>query len=147
MPTAPKSRWFRITQKRLLLLSLAFSFGPFKALDIYRPNKYNIFILYCISLGPHPLGVQCLLTSSMGVFPGDLNWTVLGSRPCWCPSPFPFAFHIPVLFQALFFTCHWISFVFLLYLHSVHPSPTHLLGEFPGFGLAMVPDAVVPVAK
>src|SRR6218665_2256209 len=85
MPTAPKSRWFRITQKRLLLLSLAFSFGPFKALDIYRPNKYDIFILYCISLGPHPLGVQCLLTSSMGVFPGDLNWTVLGSR--LFPSP------------------------------------------------------------
>ena len=45
---------------------------------------------------------------------------------------FPFAFHISVLF---FFTCHWISFVFLLYgrrisTHSVDPSPTHFQVSF-----------------
>src|SRR6218665_956006 len=28
---------------------------------------------------------------------------------------FPFAFHISAFFHSLFFTCHWISFVFLLY--------------------------------
>src|SRR6218665_3887838 len=48
--------------------------------------------------------------------------------------------------------CHWISFVFLLYgrricTHSVDPSLTHFLGEFPGLGLALVPDVVVPEAE
>src|SRR6218665_3395816 len=28
-----------------------------------------------------------------------------------------------------------------------HPSLTHFLGEFPGLGLALVPDAVVPEAE
>jgi len=41
--------------------------------------------------------------------------------------------------------------VFLLYgrriaTHSVDPSLTHVLGEFPGLGLALVPDVVVPEA-
>src|SRR6218665_3230117 len=45
-----------------------------------------------------------------------------------------FAFHISVFFHSLFFTCHWISFVFLRYdrricTHSVDPSLTHFLGE------------------
>jgi|SRR6218665_2734824 len=56
----------------------------------------------------------------------------------WC---FPFA---PI--------CHWISIVFLLYgrriaTHSVDPSLTHFLGEFPGLVLALIPDVVVPVAR
>jgi len=40
-----------------------------------------------------------------------------------------------------------VSSLRLMYLHpSVNPSlrPTHFLGEFPGFGLALVPDLVVP---
>src|SRR6218665_1393777 len=49
----------------------------------------------------------------------------------------------------LFFTCHWFSFVFLLYgrricTHSANPSLTPFLGEFPALGLALVPDVVVP---
>ena len=41
--------------------------------------------------------------------------------------------------------------MFLLYgrsiaTHSVDPSLTHFLGEFPGLGLALVPDVVVPEA-
>src|SRR6218665_2301571 len=56
----------------------------------------------------------------------------------WC---FPFAL-----------ICHWISVVFLLYgrriaTHSVDPSLTHYLGEFPGLGRALVPDVVVPEAE
>src|SRR6218665_1325627 len=56
----------------------------------------------------------------------------------WC---FPFAL-----------ICHWISIVFLLYgrritPHSVDPPLTHFLGEFPGLGLALVPDVVVPEAE
>src|SRR6218665_240111 len=48
--------------------------------------------------------------------------------------------------------CHRISIVFLLYglriaTHSVDPSLTHFLGEFPGLGLALVPDVVVPEAE
>ena len=31
--------------------------------------------------------------------------------------------------------------------HSVDPSLTHFLGEFPGLGLALVPDVVVPEAE
>jgi len=40
--------------------------------------------------------------------------------------------------------------VFLLYIictHSVDPSLIHCLGEFPGLGLALVPDVVVPEAE
>src|SRR6218665_1194192 len=65
-------------------------------------------------------------------------------RPCWCPSPFFLSLHYSVIFHSLFFTCHRISFVFLLYCrcvcsHSVVPSlrPTHFLDEFPGLGLAL----------
>ena len=31
--------------------------------------------------------------------------------------------------------------------HSVDPSLTHFLGEFPGLGLALIPDVVVPEAE
>src|SRR6218665_2923867 len=59
----------------------------------------------------------------------------------------PFAFHTWCFPFALI--CHWISIVFLLYgrriaTHSVDPSLTHFLGEFPGLGLALVPDVVIP---
>src|SRR6218665_2692497 len=104
------------------------------------------------SMGSAHVGVQCPLTSSLGEFLGYWDWL-------WCPglSPvlvsiaYPFAFHISVLFHSLF-TCHWISFVFLLYgrricTHSVDPSFTHFLGEFQGLGLALVPDVVVPEAE
>ena len=42
--------------------------------------------------------------------------------------------------------------MFLLYdlricTHSVGPSLAHFLGEFPGLGLALVPDVVVPEAQ
>src|SRR6218665_3812406 len=62
----------------------------------------------------------------------------------------PFAFHTWCFPFALI--CHWISIVFLLYdrritTHSVDPPLTHFLGEFPGLGLALVPDVVVPEAE
>src|SRR6218665_794120 len=69
---------------------------------------------------------------------------------CWCPSSFPlFAFHISVFFHSLF-TCHWILFVFLLYdprifTHSIDSSLAD--GMFPGLGLALVPEVVVPEAE
>src|SRR6218665_3869424 len=98
-----------------------------------------------------PVGVQCTISSSLGVFPSYWDWL-------WCPglSPvlvsiaLPFAFHTWCFPIALI--CHWISIVFLLYgrriaTHSVDPSLTHFLGEFPGLGLALVPDVVVPEAE
>src|SRR6218665_2273276 len=98
-----------------------------------------------------PVGVQCPISSSLGEFPSYWDWL-------WCPvlSPvlvsmvLPFAFHTWCFPFALI--CHWISSVFLLYgrriaTHSVNTSPTHFLREFPGLGLALVPDVVVPVGE
>src|SRR6218665_1965712 len=83
-----------------------------------------------------PVGVQCPISSSLGEFPSYWDWL-------WCPglSPvlvsiaLPFAFHTWCFPFA--FICHWISIVFLLYgrriaTHSVDPSLTRFLGEFPG---------------
>src|SRR6218665_1032065 len=91
-----------------------------------------------------PVGVQCPISSSLGEFPSYWDWL-------WCPglSPvlvsiaLPFAFHTSCFPFTLI--CHWISIVFLLYgrriaTHSVYPSLTHFLGEFPGLGLALVPE-------
>src|SRR6218665_2529314 len=60
-----------------------------------------------------------------------------------------FLFSLPYL-GVFPFTCHWISFVFLLYdrricTHSIDPSLAD--DEFPGLGLALVPDVVVPEAE
>src|SRR6218665_2681542 len=98
-----------------------------------------------------PVGVQCPISSTLREFPSYWDWL-------WCPglSPLlvsialPFAFHT-WCFPFALIICHWISIVFLLYgrciaTHSVDPSLTHFLGEFPGLGLAMVLDVVVPEA-
>src|SRR6218665_592495 len=105
------------------------------------------------SMGSAPVGVQCPLTSSLGEFPDYQDWLWYpGLSPVSVSIALSFAFHISVLFHPLFVTCHWISFVFLLYgrcicTHSVDPSLTHFLGEVPGVGLALVPDVVVPEAE
>ena len=97
-----------------------------------------------------PVGVQCPLTSSLGEFLG--YWADSSDIPPVLVSiAFPFTFHISVFFHSLFFTSHWISFVFLYEKRvctlSVDPSLSHLLGEFPGLGMALVPDVVVPEAE
>src|SRR6218665_2041466 len=94
-----------------------------------------------------PVGVQCPISSSLGEFPSCWVWL-------WCPGlllvlvsiALPFAFHTWCFPFAPI--CHWISIVFLLYsrriaIHSVDPSLTHFLGEFPGSGT----DVVVPEAE
>src|SRR6218665_1614110 len=103
-------------------------------------------------MGSMPVGVKCTLTSSLGEFLG--NWAgsgILGYRPCWCPSPFPSP-SISRCFPFILFTCHWISFVFLLYdprlcTCPIDPSLTNFLGKFPGLGQAPVPDVVVQEAE
>src|SRR6218665_839199 len=55
---------------------------------------------------------------------------------------------LPYLLFSIRYFCHWISIVFLLLYriatHSVDPSLTHFLGEFPGLGLDLIPNFVVP---
>src|SRR6218665_1627150 len=98
-----------------------------------------------------PVGVQCPISSSLGEFPSYWDWL-------WCPGLSPvlvsiahlFAFHTSCFPFALI--CHWISIVSLLYgqriaTHSIDPSLKHFLGEFPGLGLALVLNVVVPEAE
>ena len=104
-------------------------------------------------MGSMPVVVLCPLTSSLGEFPDYQDWLWYpGLLPVLVSIALSFAFHISVLFHPLFFTCHWISFLLLLYgrricTHSVDPSLTRLLGEFPGLRLALVSDVVVPEAE
>ena len=95
--------------------------------------------------------VQCPLSSSLGEFLGYWDWLGYPELPPVLVfiAFSPFAFHISVFFHSLF-TCHWISFVFLLYdrricAHSINPSLAD--GEFPGLELARVPDIVIPEAE
>src|SRR6218665_2689645 len=98
-----------------------------------------------------PVGVQCPISSSLGEFSSFCDWL-------WCPglSPVMVSIAIPIAFHTWCFPfaliCHRISIVLLLYgrriaTHSVDPSLTHFLGEFPGLGLALAPDVVVPEAE
>src|SRR6218665_3603275 len=49
---------------------------PIAGCGFFLAMLYSI-VLYCISLGPQPVGVQCPLTSSLGEFHGYWDW--LGS--------------------------------------------------------------------
>src|SRR6218665_278404 len=91
------------------------------------------------------LNVQCPIASSLGEFPSYWDWL-------WCPglSPIlvsialPFAFHtcnLPLDFNR-------VSSLRLTYrAHAVDLSLTHSVGEFPGLGLALVPNVVAPEAE
>src|SRR6218665_3372918 len=97
-----------------------------------------------------PVRVQCPISSSLGEFPSYWDWLWHpGLSPVLVSITLPFAFHTWCFPFARI--CHCISIVFLLYdrriaTHSVDPSLTHCLGEFPGFGMAKVPDVLVPEA-
>jgi len=85
--------------------------------------------IHC-SMGSASVGVQCPLPSSLVEFPGYQDWFWYpGLSPVLVSIAFPFAFHISVLFRSLCFTCHWSSFVLLLYDCRIctHPSTFHLL--------------------
>src|SRR6218665_4063067 len=97
-----------------------------------------------------PVGVQCPIACSLGEFPSYWDWL-------WCPgllpgspSPFPSSSILGV-FHSLLSAIGFQSCFFLygrrIATHSVDPSLTHFLGEFPGLGLALVPDVVVPEAE
>ena len=102
------------------------------------------------SLRSTPEGVQCshlFLTRWVSQLSGLalVSWAFarIGvNRPCLC---------LPDLLFPIRSFCHWISIMFLLYgrriaTHSVNPALTHFLGEFPGLGLDLIPNFVVPEA-
>src|SRR6218665_3471800 len=93
-----------------------------------RTALFSVIALYCTSLGPQPFGVQCLLTSSLGEFPGyfgltPVSWTsarvvVQSPFPLRLPylGVFPFTLHLPLDFIR-------VSSLRPPYLHQIH----HLL--------------------
>ena len=120
-----------------LFLNFSPSWKPLSVLEVLWATEWcyiNFPSIHC-TMGSMPVGVQCPLMSSLGEFLG--YWAgsgILSFRPCWVPSPFPSPSISWSFFHSLFFTCHWISFMFLLYdwcicTHSVDPSLTHLLGQ------------------
>src|SRR6218665_1126560 len=99
-----------------------------------------------------PVGVQCPISSSLGEFPSYWDWL-------WCPGLSPVGLigvHRPSLrFPHLVFSIrsylpldlNRVSSLRPTYpTHSVDPALTHFLAEFPGLGLALVPDVVVTEA-
>src|SRR6218665_354866 len=103
-----------------------------------------------IILGLNAVGVQCshlfltrCVSQLLGLALVSLAFARIGiHRPSLC---------LPELLFSISSFCHWISIVFLLYgqriaTHSVNPALTHFLGEFPGLGLDLIPDVVVPEA-
>src|SRR6218665_14941 len=74
---------------------------------------------------------------------------VLGVRPPLGPSPLPSPSILDV-FHSLFLPLdiNRVSSLRPTYRHPFgRPSLTHFLGEFPGLGLALVPNVVVPEAE
>src|SRR6218665_3816365 len=96
-----------------------------------------------------PVGVQCPISSSLGEF--QLSQLLGLALVSWAFARI--GVHRPSLhFPYLVFSIRsYMPLDFnrvLLYgrriaTHSVDPSVTHFLGEFPGLGLALVPDVVV----
>src|SRR6218665_1966026 len=95
------------------------------------------------------IGVHCPFNSSLGEFQAIGTASgILEYRPCWCPSPFPspsvsrcFSIRSPspaIEFHSCFFFTIDVSVSDLYLMYSVDPSLTHILGEFPGLGLALV---------
>jgi len=101
-------------------------------------RQYNIiFVLYI--LGPTACWCPMPLTSSLGEFPGHWDWLWYpGLSPVLVSFDFPFAFHISVFFHSL--DCNRVS-------ATIHSTLHFADGEFPGLGLALVSDIVVPVAE
>src|SRR6218665_394705 len=96
-----------------------------------------------------PVGVQCPFSSSLGEFPSYWDWLCMVSWAFARIGVHRPSLRFPYLVFPFALFCHWISIVFLLYgrriaTHSVDPSLTHFLGEFPGLGLALVPRCCGP---
>src|SRR6218665_772907 len=71
---------------------------------------------------------------------------ILGFLPYWCPTPFPSPSILGV-FHSLLSTIGFLLYGRRIATHSVDPSLSHFLSEFPGLGLALIPDDVVSEAE
>ena len=105
------------------------------------------------SLGPQPVGFQCPFTSSLVEFPGYRDWLWYPGLPPMLVSiafslrlPYLGVFPLTLLHSPLDFIRVFL-YDWRICTHSVNPSLTHFLGEFPGLGLALVPNVVVPEAE
>ena len=88
---------------------------------------------------------------SLGEFPGYCDWLRYpGLYPlCWCPSPFPFAFHLGVFIFTLHLPLNFIRVSSLrpTYLHPCdRPLTCWCWASRLGTG-SSVPDVVVPEAE
>src|SRR6218665_4204289 len=116
------------TECRLRLVTQrTHSIHPYIAPWARRPQVSSVLSL------PHWVSFQAIGT----------GFGVLGFRPYWCPSDFPFAFsylcvfpftllHLPLNFIR-------VSSLRLMYLHQPF-TYSLFLGEFPVLGLDLVPD-------
>ena len=92
------------------------------------------------------LNVQCPIASSLGEVPSYWDWL-------WCPGLSPILMSIALPFA--FHTCSYLPLDFnrvsslcpTYCAHLVDLSLTHSVGEFPGLGLALVPDVVALEAE
>src|SRR6218665_291891 len=118
--------------------------------DHYIHNIGIIIIIIIIISGLNAVGVQCPSLPHEVSFPAiGIGSGVLGFRPYWCPSPFPSPSILDV-FHLLFLPLDFnrVSSLRPTYRHPFgRPFTYSLLGEFPGLGLALVPDVVVPKAE
>src|SRR6218665_386611 len=102
------------------------------------------------SVGSVPVGVQCPGTSSLNKFLG--YWAGFGIlQPldaevlCVFLPPFPspavsLCFSMYSSSPAIGFHSYFFLYGRRICTHPVDPSLGHFLGEFPGLGLALVPD-------
>src|SRR6218665_654579 len=106
-------------------------------------------------MGSAHVGVQCPFTSSLGEFPLSrllglalLSWTFTCVGVHRLSIRLPYLGVFPFTLPCLSLNFIRVSFLRLMYLRpSVDTSLVHFLGEIPGLGLALVPDAVVPEAR
>src|SRR6218665_252066 len=99
-------------------------------------------------MGTAPVRVQCPISSSLGEFPKVLGLALVS----WAFARVGIH-RLSLRLPDLVFSIHpsssaigFYSCFFFTATHSVDPSLTHFLYEFPGLGLALIPDVVVPAA-
>ena len=98
------------------------------------------------------MGSESNVSSLLVEFPSYWDW-LWCPGPCWCPSPIPSPSRLSISIHSSssvieFHSCFFFTAdVGPIATNSVDPSLTHLLGEFPGLELALVPADVFPEAE
>src|SRR6218665_2735154 len=88
------------------------------------------------------MGSESNVSSLLVEFPSYWDW-LWCPGPCWCPSPIPSPSRLSISIHSSssvieFHSCFFFTAdVGPIATNSEDPSLTHLLGEFPGLGLAL----------